>query len=85
MLSFTRRSTRFGLPIGPRRTDWNKVARAGAGVVAFIAGMGIMRRFVRATDDELPRDETGRFLPRSEDEEDEQSRERAAGHERRAG
>ena len=86
MWSFTKRSTIFGLPIGPQRTDWENVARAGAGLVAFIAGLAITRRLVVGRgDDELPRDESGRFAPRSTDGEGDQDRERDAGHERRAG
>lgn len=85
MWTFTKRSTILGLPIGPQRTDWENVARAGTGLVAFLAGLAITRRLVVGRRDELPRDEAGRFAPRSTDGEGDQDRERDAGHERRAG
>lgn len=85
MWSFTRRSTILGLPIGPRRTDWESVARVASGAVAFVAGMAITRRLVGRSDDELPRDEAGHFAPRSTDGEDVQSPEREADEQRRAG
>lgn len=43
----TKRSEILGLPIGPRRTDWDKVARLGAGAAAVIAAGVVAARSFR--------------------------------------
>lgn len=67
MLSFTRRSNVLGLPIGPRRTDWEKVTQLGAGLIAFAAGLGLTGLLMRGSDGELREGDADQEQPAGED------------------
>lgn len=67
MLSFTRRSNILGLPIGPRRTDWGKVTQLGAGLLAFVAGLGLTRLLMGGSNGELREGDADQEQPVGED------------------
>lgn len=44
LLDFTTRSRVLGLPVGPKRVDWDKVAKVGIGATAAIGATGAARK-----------------------------------------